>query len=407
MILRVALRYLFAKKSHKVVNVISFISMAGVAVATMAIVVVLSVFNGFSDLARRHLSLIDPDIKVVPVGAKVMRGDSIVEVVEGISGVAAAMPILQERALLATATSQMPIIVKGIDSERVDRVIAIDSIIIDGIYSSENGLPDSVAGVQLSTGVAISTGLRPSPYSVADIYMPRRLGRINPANPAAAYRSLAVAVTGVFQVDQPEYDAEYVFAPLNEVRRMLEYYDGEASAVEVKVARGVSIADVVGRLKEVLGPNFAVLDRDHQQAETFRMISVEKWVTFLMLAFILLIASFNIVSTLSLMVIEKRDNMTTLRALGASKKMVDGIFVAEGWLITAVGGIMGVLFGVVLSLVQQHFGIVKLGADPTTLTIDVYPVILSWTDVAMVFGTVFVVGFVVAQISRVFTRKID
>lgn len=381
--------------------------MAGVAVATMAIVVVLSVFNGFSDLARRHLSLIDPDIKVVPVGAKVMRGDSIVEVVEGISGVAAAMPILQERALLATATSQMPIIVKGIDSERVDRVIAIDSIIIDGIYSSENGLPDSVAGVQLSTGVAISTGLRPSPYSVADIYMPRRLGRINPANPAAAYRSLAVAVTGVFQVDQPEYDAEYVFAPLNEVRRMLEYYDGEASAVEVKVARGVSIADVVGRLKEVLGPNFAVLDRDHQQAETFRMISVEKWVTFLMLAFILLIASFNIVSTLSLMVIEKRDNMTTLRALGASKKMVDGIFVAEGWLITAVGGIMGVLFGVVLSLVQQHFGIVKLGADPTTLTIDVYPVILSWTDVAMVFGTVFVVGFVVAQISRVFTRKID
>ncbi|MDE5661360.1 MAG: FtsX-like permease family protein, partial [Muribaculaceae bacterium] len=152
---------------------------------------------------------------------------------------------------------------------------------------------------------------------------------------------------------------------------------------------------------------YSVLDRARQQAETFRMIAVEKWITFLMLVFILLIASFNIVSTLSLMVIEKRDNMVTLRSLGATRRMVSGIFVAEGWLITAVGGVAGTLLGVALVLLQQHFGLIKLAADPSALTIDVYPVRLMWHDVALVLVTVCVTGFAIAQISRIFTRKIN
>ena len=407
MIFRIALRYLFAKKSHKVVNVISSISIAGVAVATAAIVVVLSVFNGFTGLARTHLSAIDSDMKVVPEGAKTFASaDSLASVLEALPEVAAAMPVLQERALLAASGAQMPVIVKGVDPDRIDRIIDLDRLIIDGFYSNLNGLPDSVAAAQLAVGVAVGTGLRPSPYTLADIYMPRRTGRINPANPATAYRTLPVAVTGVFRVDQPEYDSEYVIAPLAEVRRLLEYHGGEASAIEVKGRSGVSEKQLHEAVSDALGPGFEVLSRERQQAETYKMIAVEKWVTFLMLVFILLIASFNIVSTLSLMVIEKRDNMATLRALGATRRTVQAIFVAEGWLITAVGGIAGIAVGAALCLLQQHFGLIKLAADPSALSIDVYPVHLQWSDVGLVLLTVACVGAVIGLISRIFTRKI-
>lgn len=407
MILAIALRYLFAKKSHKVVNVISLISIAGVAVATMAIVVVLSVFNGFTDLAARHLAVIDPDVRIVPVGAKVLRGDSITAVLAEMPAVDAAASVLQERALLATQTAQMPVVVKGVEPGAWERVASPEELIIDGVYASRSSLADSVAAVQLAVGVAMNTGLRPSPYAGAEIYMPRRLGRINPANPAAAYRVLPVNVSGVFRVDQPEYDADYVLAPIGDVRSLLEYGQGEASAVELKLAAGADVQSVIRDIARRLGDGYDVQGRERQQADTFRMISVEKWVTFLMLVFILLIACFNIVSTLSLMVIEKRDNMVTLRALGAPQSMVRGIFVAEGVLITAVGGVAGAIAGIVLVLLQQHFGLVKLAADPSALTIDVYPVRLEWGDVALVIATVLLVGLAIAQISRIFTRKIN
>ena len=408
MIFRIALRYLFAKKSHRVVNVIFSVSIAGVAVATAAIVVVLSVFNGFTDLARTHLSAIDPDVKALPREGKAFaHADSLAQALESLPEVEIAMPVLQERALLVAGDAQMPVIVKGVDPERLPAMVDLDRLIIDGVYAQDNGLPDSIAGAQLAVGVAINTGLRPSPYTFADIYMPRRMGRINPANPSTAYRSLGVAVTGVFRVDQPEYDGEFVLAPLDQIRTLLEYGGTEASALEIKGAPGVAADQLERAVTDCLGPDFDVLGRDRQQEETFRMIAVEKWVTFLMLVFILIIASFNIVSTLSLMVIEKRDNMATLRALGATRKAVQGIFIVEGWLITAFGGVAGVIAGVALSLLQQHFGLIKLGADPTALTIDVYPVVVEWTDVAAVLLAVAVTGGVIGLISRIFTRKIS
>lgn len=405
--LRVALRYLFAPKSHKAVNIISIISMAGVAVATMAIVVVLSVFNGFTDLAKAHLSLIDPDLKAVAVRGKVFAGaDSIARALESMPAVEAATPTLQERGLLIAGDHQKPIVFKGVDNGSIEKVVDMDGLLIDGIYSPLNGLPDSVAGAQIAVGVAMETGLRPSPYKAAELYVPRRLGRINPANPAASYRGLPLAVTGVMQVDQPEYDADYIFVPLSEARRILEYNDSEASAIEIRIDDAAQPGDARRQIADALGPDFAVMSRMEQQAETFRMISVEKWVTFLMLVFILLIASFNIVSTLSLMVIEKRDNMRTLRAMGAQHSLITNIFITEGWLITAIGGIAGALLGIMLSLAQQHFGLIKLSADPASLSIDVYPVRLEWGDVALVLGAVVITGFFIAQLSRLFTRKI-
>lgn len=403
--LRIALRYLFAKKSHRAVNVISVISMAGVAVATMAIIVVLSVFNGFTDLAQSHLAAIDPEVKISPLSGKVIESaDSLACALECRDDVASAAVVLQERALFVSGDRQMPVIFKGLDPAKARRIADIDAVIIDGVFAPDNGMPDSLAGMQASVGVAINMGLHPSPFSAGRIYVPRRLGRINPANPAAAYRALDVAVTGVVQVDQPEYDADFVFIPLDAARRMLDYEAGEGSAVELKAAQGVSPDELVRRLAKDL-PQYSVQGRVEQQADTFRMIAVEKWITFIMLVFILLIASFNIVSTLSLMVIEKRDDMATLRALGATSACTRAVFVAEGWLITVVGGAAGLLLGVGLSLAQQCFGLVKLAADPSALTIDVYPVRLEWADVTIVFSAIVATGLVIGMVSRLFTKN--
>lgn len=408
MIFRIALRYLFSRKSHRVVNVISSISIAGVAVATAAIVVVLSVFNGFTGLAKSHLSEVVADVRVSMPSSKAFAGsDSLCRLLEQLPEVAVAGAVLQERALLAAGEGQVPVVVKGVDPVKFPDITDIDTLLLDGIYRPDNGMPDSVPGIQVSVGVAMGSGLRPSPLAAVTLYMPRRLGRINPANPAAAYRQMDASVTGVFRVDDQDFDNEYVFAPLDDVRRLLEYEGDEASAIELKAAPGVSPGEASEAVASALGSGFTVLPRDRQQAETFRMIAVEKWVTFLMLVFILIIAAFNIVSTLSLMVIEKTPDMSTLRAMGATRHSVRSIFIAEGWLITIAGGVAGTIAGSLLALLQQHFGLIRLNADPTALSTDVYPVELQAGDIAAVLVTVAAVGLLIGLISRLFTRKIS
>lgn len=406
MIFRIALRYLIAPKSHRAVNVISMISMGGVAVAAMAMVVVMSVFNGFSDLARRHLSQIDPTLRIEPASGKIISdADAMVRAIEAIDGVSVAMPVLQERALVIAGESQLPVVAKGLPAARAAKALDMDALIIDGVYQAHGYGADSTAGTQLSVGVAMSTGLRPGAESYAELYVPRRTGRIDPANPMAAYRSMPMVTTGVFRVDQPEYDTDLIFVPLEALRTMLEYPPGAASAIEVTAADGASERAIADAIRQLYPSGITVLDRQQQQADTFRMISVEKWVTFLMLIFILLIASFNIISTLSLLIIEKRTDMQTLRFLGAPLRRVHSIFVVLGMLITCIGGAAGAIAGVILSAIQQHFGIIRLGADPSALSIDVYPVALSWPDVALTLAVVAAMGLLIGQSSRVFLRR--
>ncbi len=405
--LRIALRYLFAPKSHRAVNVISIISMAGVAVATMAIVVVLSVFNGFSDLAGAHLSKIDPDIKVAPISGKVMtNADSLRRLVAEQQGVESAMLSLTERGLLVAGERQKPVVFKGVEGNLVEDILSMDRLLIDGAFEDGSSIPGRVYGAQICVGLAMELGLRPSMYRAAELYVPKRTGRINPANPAASYVMAPLAVTAVFRVDQPEYDSDFMLVPLDKVRDMLEYDSNTAGAIEIRLAEGIDADRTAAKLQKLLGSDVQVLTRHEQQAETFRMISVEKWITFLMLVFILIIASFNIISTLSLLVIEKRDNMTTLRALGAPQVFVRRVFIWEGWLITVVGGIAGTMMGIALSLAQQYFGFIKLNADPSTLSTNVYPVRLEWADVAIVLLAVVLTGLVISQIAGFFTRKI-
>ncbi len=405
--LRIALRYLFAHKSHKAVNVISAVAIAGVAVATTAIVVVLSVFNGFSELSAKHLSQIDPDLKAVPVQGKAFGGaDSLCTLLSALPQIDMAQPTMQERALAVAGNEQMPVVVKGVPQQSYPGLVPVGNTIIDGIFPPGALPPDSAEAAALSVGTAVSLGVRPGLGSVLDLYIPRRRGRINPANPAGAYRNARVTVAGVFQVDQPEYDNDFMITDIDLLRHLLDYTPDHAGAIEMKLAPGVAPGNAAVEVSAVLGSGFEVLTREQQQHETFRMISVEKWMTFLMLVFILVIASFNIITTLSLLVIEKRDNMGTMRALGAPRGFVAGVFAWEGTLITAIGGLAGVVLGLALSWIQQCFGIIKLGADPSALTIDVYPVKIDAADILAVSLTVVLLGIIIGQFSRVFTRRI-
>ncbi len=400
---RIALRYLFSKKSHRAVNIISAIAIAGVAVATMAIVVVLSVFNGFSRLSTDRLSLIDADLRIEPKEGKTFRrAGEMVALLSERDDVAAASAVIEERAMLVADAAQLPVEFKAVDSN-YDRVVRIDSVMIDGIYLART---DSIDLMQLSVGVANRSGLRPGLEYAADLYVPRRKGRINAANPAASLRSHTLAVSGVMEVDQAEEDNDRVIIPLAVARELLEYEDDEATAVEIAVKAGSDPEKVAEEIAVVIGEDYTILDRGMQQADSFRMIQLEKWVTFMMLVFILLIASFNIISTLSLLVAEKRSDSTILRALGMSRDSTARIFRLQGLLITLIGGAAGIVIGIALALLQQHFGLIKLAGDPSALTISVYPVAVEPIDVAAVAVALVVTGIVTSQLTRLFTKNI-
>ena len=399
--LRIAIRYLFSKKTHNAVNVISLISLAGVAVATMAIVCVLSVFNGFSDLSAAHLSLLDPDLKITPLeGKSISSVDSLIYEIEQIDGVDVAIPTIEEQALAIYGDRQMPVMIKGVPSE-YENTTDIKSIVIDGDFC----LTDSIASyATLSVGAAIGLGATPSFYRYLAIYMPKREGRVNVANPMTAFRSDSLIVAAVYQVAQAEYDTDMVMLPFDNAARLLDY-DDEATAIEVKLKSSANLSKVTPQMQTILGDGFVVKDRLRQQEQSFRMIEIEKWITFLMLAFILIIASFNIISTLSMLVIEKSENIYTLHSLGATSTMISRIFMLEGWLISIVGGIAGIIIGVILTLAQQWGGFIKLSGDPSALSIDHYPVRLDVMDLFVVMGLVIVIGFFTAQITALFTRK--
>lgn len=400
--LRIALRYLFAPKSHNVVNVIAIIAVTGVAVAAAAMVVVLGVFNGFTDLAASHMSRLDPQIEVSRADGRVIAdGDSLARALAGKDGVAAAVPVLSGRALAVGGSGQTAVVYKGVPEDYLS-VANAEDVMIDGVYAHATDAGDAAS--QISVGVANTLLLRPGALNTLQLYVPRRLGRINPANPDAAFRRGVTVVSGVYQVDQPDLDADRIIVPLDVVRDMLDY-DTEASAIELAVSPGADVNTVRDALRTALGDEYLVRDRFEQRVEAFRMIAVEKWVTFMMLIFVLLIALFNIVSTLSLLIIEKRDNIFTLRAMGATMRTVRAIFTLEAWLITLGGGVIGCLVGVALSLAQQYGHIIKLSGDAATLTIEAYPMRASLTDTLVVLAAVAATGLLTALTVRLLTRR--
>lgn len=401
--LHIALRYLRSKKSHSAVNIISIVSVCGVIVATAAIVCVLSVFNGFGQLIRSKLSLLDPDISITAtIGKTIADGDSVARAASGVDGVELALPVVEDNALAMFYNYQMPVRLKGVP-EKYDSLTNIGSTIIDGKYLLTDGISQyTVMGI----GPALTLNVRPDYLKMVNLYVPRRRGNINLANPATAFRSDSVFASAVFQIEQEKYDRDVMFVTIDMARRLFDYTT-QATAVEVRLKSQANEANVMSALKARLGEGYTVKNRLMQQAEAFRMVNIEKWVTFLLLAFILVIATFNVIGALSLLIIEKADSIATFRNLGATDKQISRIFVMEGWVISLVGAVIGVVLGLVLCMIQEHFGLIEMQGNAATLIIKAYPVAVKWTDVLIVLGLTLVVGmFTSVATSLIMHRKL-
>lgn len=399
--LKVALRYLFSKKSRNAINVISVISVLGVAVATSTIVCVMSVFNGFGKLAESHIASITPQVRVAPAKGKVIENvDSVVRCVAAVDGVELTTVMIEEQALAIYNGMQLPVRMIGVDS-LFAAVTGFDATIIDGEYELSDSL---FRYASLSVGVANRLQAHPSFYQYVGLYTPRRVGRINPANPAAAFRGDSLVVSSVFETDALDYDTDCIVLPISSVEQMLDY-EGEASSIGVKLAESADEKDVIYALSSVLGPNYVVNNRLRQHADSFRMIEVEKWITFLLLAFILVIASFNVISTLSMIVVEKDANIHTMKALGASRKQISRIFFIEGWIISAAGGVIGVAVGIVLCLLQENYGLLELSGDASMMTVNAYPVVVKAVDIVAILLLTVVIGWVTSYVTSLFTRR--
>lgn len=375
-------------------------SILGVAVATAAIVCVLSVFNGFADLAESRISNYDPPLRVTASKGKIIENaDSVAaRLTADIDGVTCALPTISEQAVAIFDGAQMAVRMLGVPEGYAD-VTDLPRAIVDGEYAtSETDIP--VATV--SVGTAMRLHAFPGTDHLIGIYVPKRTGRINAANPMASFRADSLFVGGVVRFEDSKRDAESIVLPLENVRHLLEYENSEATSIEIAVDPRADIARVSAEIAQTLGSGYIVADRLHQEAESFRMIQVEKWITFVMLSFILLIASFNVISTLSMLIIEKRDNMRTLRALGATSRTIRSIFMWEGWLISIFGGLAGIVAGVILTLAQQYGGFVKLSGDPSQLVITAYPMRLSAADISLVFGLIVIVGLAVGAVTSRF-----
>ncbi len=386
--LRIAIRYLLARKSHTAVNIISYISMAGIAVAAMAMVCVLSVFNGFSQLASDRLSLVNPDVKITPVNTRVISdADSLAEELRGIPGVRVALPTLRGEALAIYNGAQLPVNICGIP-DGFDEVSALESLLIDGEpLTSLYGFGGALLGV----GAAVQLDARPSPERGLLLTVPRRLGRINPALPMAAFSTDTLVVTGVYRSNQPEFDNAMIYLSLDDARNLLDYTT-EGTAIEISVANARETAKVIKRIEEKLGSDYLVADRLRQESHSFRMISIEKWITFLMLVFVLVMASFNILSSLSMLIIEKEESLRILSSLGATDSMLKRIFMNQGVLVAVTGGGIGITIGVILCLIQEHFGVITLGGDHSQMSIVTYPCVPEFTDVIITAGVVIAIG---------------
>lgn len=364
------------------------LSACGIAVATMAMICALSVFNGFTMIATLTFSNFDPDLTISPAKGKVFDPTNpIVQNALKIEGIEAVSENLEENALLRYDERQTPILLKGI-SQNYDTIANIKKIIIDGEYVLRDGDFDFAI---VGAGLASQLRIRPNALSPLEIYMPKRNERVNLANPSGAFVQHDAYTAGIFALNQAKYDEQTLIVSIELVRELLRY-ENEVSTLCIKVKDGVSIKDVQKQLQNLLGNDYKVKDRFEQQESTYKMVNIEKWVTYLILVIIVAIAAFNLVGPLSMLIIEKKEDISILQSMGADKKLICKIFMFEGWLITLVGVISGLVIGLVVCLLQQYLGLVKLGTDPGAFVIDAYPVLVEVTDVIIVAVTVLLVG---------------
>jgi lipoprotein-releasing system permease protein len=382
-------RYLFSKKSQNVINIISGISVAGVVTGTMALIVILSVFNGFDDLIKSLYSTFDPEIKIIPVEGKTFSPTSAsFTLVRNHRNVLHFSEVLEENVLLRYGERQYIATMKGVDNEFAD-VTGIDTMIIDGSFAlQESNRPMAVIG----QGVAYYLGIGLTFINPINVYSIKRTGSI-PMNPEQAISRKFIFPSGIFSIEQ-EHNIRYIIVPISFARDLLGYND-EVSAVELKLRPGTDYKLFQDEIKKIIGNEFLVQNRNDQNALFYRIMRSEKWAIFFILTFILIVASFNIIGSLTMLMLDKKEDIRTLQNLGASKSLIRRIFLLEGWMISIIGAIIGLIIGSVIAWLQSRFGIIKLSGSGSFI-IDAYPVVYKSADVIKVFITVIFIGFLAA-----------
>lgn len=387
----IARRYLFSKKSTHAINVISAISVVGVAVATMALVVTLSVFNGFHDMVASFFTAFDPQLKVTPVMGKTAPADDpILTQIKQLPQIDVATETVEDQALVIYHGRQAMVTVKGVE-DNFDQLTHIKEILVgDGDFELHAadmfyGIPGIRLAEALGTGYTYQEPIK--------VYAPRREGQLNMANPMDGLVEDELYSPGVlFEVLQGKYDKNYMLTSIDFTRRIFEQ-QGMVSALELRLKPGSNFESVKKDIKKIAGDKYYVKDRFEQQDDTFKIMKIEKLMAYIFLTFILMIACFNIIGSLSMLIIDKKDDVVTLRNLGASDKQIVHIFLFEGRLISAIGAVLGIVLGLLLCWAQQTYGLVKLGSSSASFVVNAYPVSVHPEDVILIFITVLVVGF--------------
>lgn len=387
----IARRYLFAKKSHNVINIISAISAVGMAIGTAALIIILSIYNGFDELVKSTLSNVEPDILITPAKGKVfipegeafdrIRQNPLIDEYD---------LILQENVFVDYDGHQGIAKAKGVDSA-FEAESPLAEHITNGEFSLHKGqLPQMVVGA----GLAYKMGMNPAFLASAELYFPIRDRNFSLANPAASIETVRMRPSGIFSVNQ-QIDDDLMIVPIEEMRKLLGYEE-EVSGVEIRLAEGSTAKDIRSAIKHIqkeLGPEFKVLDRFRQNPSLYKMMRYEKAAIYLILIFVIIIIALNIFGSITMLIIEKKDDIETYRSLGSTDKMLRHTFTLEGWLISLLGLAAGLVVGIGFSLAQQHFGFIKM---PGSFLVNAYPVILQWQDVLATIAGVALIGYIIA-----------
>jgi lipoprotein-releasing system permease protein len=400
----IAKRYLLSKKTHNIINIISGISVAGITVGTMALVIVLSVFNGFESLVESLYNTFDPDLKITVTAGKTFKATDLPkDEVLRIPGVVRYTEVVEENALLRYHSKQYLATIKGVSPD-FEQSGSLDSMVVEGKpVLQRDSFNYAIPGYGIAYFLGIDLNI---PSDLLDVYMPSRSGNVGAA-PEESFISEPVMVSGIFSVQQ-DFDSKYVIVPLR-FARLLTGYTNELTSVEIGLKPGIDVEKVQGRIAEMTGGNFKVKNRFQQQEVLYKIMKSEKLAIFLILSFILLIATFNVIGSLSMLILDKKKDIAVLRSLGANDRLIRRIFFTEGLLITFSGAVSGLILGFIVCWLQERFGLLKLQTGAGTFVVDAYPVKMIPGDFAIVFLTVSAIGMAAAwyPVRRISQRFLD
>lgn len=398
----IAWRYLFAKKSHNVINIISIISAAGIAVGCAALVVILSIYNGFDSIVRDLNDSHTADVMISPATGKVFTLDDRFAFLHDDPRVAASCGVLEESVFVQYGERNKVVTAKGVDS-LYERVTGLRDYVVEGDFSLAFG---DLNQVVLGRTVALELGARPAFLQPILAWFPSRTQQVDLLNPLGSLHQVRLHPAGIVSLEQ-NFDQKYLIMPLDALRELLEY-DDEVSAVEIYLKpdalnrHGLAPRSFLSQVQDKLGPDFRVRDRQQQNTTLYKLLKYEKIAIYLILLFVMLIVSFNIYGSLSMLIIEKRDDIATLHAMGADDALVGQIFTREGWLISLLGIFSGVAIGLLICWAQQRFGLVKM---PGNFVVDAYPVVVQAADILLIIAGVALIGWLISLLTRKMAKQ--